>query len=60
MEAWKLSAHEQAARVRRGELSARHLVAVYLQRIRNLDSKLGSYLLVDEAGAVAQASSTSR
>ncbi len=60
MEAWRLEAHEQAARVRRGELSARHLVAVYLHRIRALSSKVGAYLLVDETGAVAQAEAVDR
>ncbi len=50
-----LSVREQARRVRAKELSARTLCEVYLQRIAELDSQLGAYLLVDHAGARAQA-----
>src|SRR5579875_1275366 len=49
------SALEQAAAVRRGELSARELVDLYLARIERCNPRLGAYWLVTPDLARAQA-----
>ena len=54
------SAAELAGRVRERQVSARELARAHLARIAALDGKLGAYLLVDEAGALAQADAVDR
>ncbi len=49
------SVHDLAAGVRARRFSARALTDAYLDRIERLDGQLGSFLLVDAAGARAQA-----
>jgi aspartyl-tRNA(Asn)/glutamyl-tRNA(Gln) amidotransferase subunit A len=49
------SAAQQAAAIREGSLSASELCRAYLARIKKYDPQVGSYLLVDEEGALAQA-----
>jgi aspartyl-tRNA(Asn)/glutamyl-tRNA(Gln) amidotransferase subunit A len=51
---WR-SAAEQARLVRCREVSARELTAAYLARVDALDGRLGAFLAVDRAGALAQA-----
>jgi len=49
------SAAEQARRVKAREVSAVELARAYLDRIGALDDRLGAFLRVDEAGALAAA-----
>jgi aspartyl-tRNA(Asn)/glutamyl-tRNA(Gln) amidotransferase subunit A len=44
-----------ARAIRAKEVSSRELTRAYLDRIARVDGRLGSYLLVDEAGALARA-----
>jgi aspartyl-tRNA(Asn)/glutamyl-tRNA(Gln) amidotransferase subunit A len=53
------SAAEQARRVRAGEISARELTELYLDRI-DARAELGAYLLVDREGARARAAEIDR
>ena len=54
------SVQELAAGVRAGRFRARDLSEAYLDRIARLDGKLGTFLLVDAAGARAQADARRR
>jgi aspartyl-tRNA(Asn)/glutamyl-tRNA(Gln) amidotransferase subunit A len=49
------TAAEQARRVKAREVSAAELARAYLDRIGALDDRLGAFLRVDEAGALAAA-----
>lgn len=49
------SLSELASSVRSKKLSAVELTAAYLRRIHTLDGRLGCFLRIDEAGALAQA-----
>ncbi len=49
------SAAHQAAQIREGSISAKELCQAYLARIEKHDTRIGSYLRVDEEGALAQA-----
>ena len=55
-----LSALEQAAAIRSGELSPAELVTHYADRIDQLDSKLGSFITVTTEGAMASAEAAER
>ncbi len=55
MDTLATSAGEIAQSVRVGDVSAEHIVNVYLDRIRRLDGELHALLSVDEAGARAAA-----
>jgi aspartyl-tRNA(Asn)/glutamyl-tRNA(Gln) amidotransferase subunit A len=52
---WELGAARLADRIAKRELSAGEVTRAYLERITELDGRLGCYLRVDEAGALAQA-----
>ncbi|TNE88140.1 MAG: amidase [Deltaproteobacteria bacterium] len=58
-EMWALDATDQAACVRRGEVSATELVEASLARIEQLDGVLGSVVACDADRALAQAASCS-
>ena len=49
------SALEQAALIRRGEVSSLELVELYLERIARLDAQLSAFVTVDEDAALARA-----
>jgi len=49
------TAHDLLARIRTGQTTSRALTEAVLQRIREVDPKIGAYLHVDEQGALAQA-----
>jgi len=51
----RLKAHEMAALLRAGKVSARDLVAAHLAAIERQDRALHAWLAVDRAGALAQA-----
>ena len=55
-----LTAVEQAAAVRRGEISPVELVDHYLDRIRRLDGELGAFVTVTDEAARAQAREAER
>lgn len=46
---------ELAQLIRQQKISAQDVTAAYLRRIKNIDEKLGAFLLVDEEGALASA-----
>lgn len=48
------SALEQAALIRRGEVSSLELVELYLERIARLDAQLNAFVTVDEDAALAR------
>jgi aspartyl-tRNA(Asn)/glutamyl-tRNA(Gln) amidotransferase subunit A len=56
---WR-SAADQARLVASREISARELTSLHLDRVKRIDPKLGSYLLVDETGALARADEIDR
>ncbi len=55
MQAYELTIEAAGDLLRRGEISALELTRALLERIDALDARVGAYLTVDRAGALAQA-----
>ena len=55
MELFELSLYDAAELIKAKEITSQELTRALLDRIDKLDGKIGSFLTVDEAGAMAQA-----
>lgn len=55
MSLYQLTLTEAAARLKNREISSRELTTSVLERIGSVDEKVGAYITVDEAGALAAA-----